>query len=192
MLSLVVSLLGVFPWLVLQLYRLLILVQAEMLVEIAPAQWVVGPIFGFGRAHTFLTVRLPRGPLPDEPSVQTVTRLLKGLDWSAASEAVAAAQHQLTGGMAVATGRKLKPTVAAQRRRRGERGAAWWQRGMGPVTGLRVTHAHVHRTDTGHERGVVKAWYLTPGVKWVDATELTLLPTLGRHLARGEVCREIA
>lgn len=187
MLSLVVSLLGVFPWLVLQLYRLLVLVQAEMLVAIAPAQWVVGPIFGFGRAHTFLTARLFRGPSPDESAVQTVTRLLKGLDWAAASEA-AAAQHQLTGGMAIATGRKLKPTVAAQRRRRGERGAAWWQRGMEPVTGFRVTHAHVFRMDTAHERGVVKVWYLTPGVKWVDAAELALLPTPKVGISRARVC----
>lgn len=171
----------------LQLYRLLILVQADMLVAISPVQWVVRPIFGLSRAHTFLTVRLPRS-LPDEFAVQTVTRLLKGLDWAAASEA-AAAQHQLTGGMDVATGRKLKPTVAAQRRRRGEMGSAWWQRGMGPVTGFRVTHAHVLRTDTGHERGVVKAWYLTLylGMKWVDAMDLTLLPTPGRRIAREDV-----
>lgn len=177
MLGLVFSFLGFFPWLVLQLGRLVVLLQAKMLVALLPAQWVVGPLLGLGRAHTILTVRLLR-PLGNESAVQTVTRLLKGLDWAAASEA-AAAQHQLTGGiMAIAKGRRPKHSKAALRRR-GQL-AVWTQRGVvGPVSGFRVTHAHVLRTDTGHEHGVVKAWYLTPHVKWVDVLELTLLPTPG-------------
>lgn len=169
MLGLVFSFLGFFPWLVLQLGRLLVLLQAKVLVALRPAQWVVGPLSCIGRAHTILTVRLLR-PLGNESAVQTVTRLLKGLDWAAASEA-AAAQHQLTGGiMAIAKGRRPKHSKAALRRR-GQL-AAWTQRGVvGPVSGFRVTHAHEH--------GVVKAWYLTPHVKWVDVVELTLLPTPG-------------
>ena len=124
-LGLVFSFLGFFPWLVLQLGRLLVLLQAKMLVALRPAQWVVGPLLGLGRAHTILTVRLLR-PLGNESAVQTVTRLLKGLDWAAASEA-AAAQHQLTGGiMAIAKGRRPKHSKAALRRR-GQL-AVWTQR----------------------------------------------------------------
>lgn len=185
MIGLVLSILAVVPRFIIQAYQLFILIQAEILVFFQPAQWIVGPVLKRNRAHTVLTILLPSSSLASprlqgESPVQTVVRLLKGLDWEAASEA-AAKQHQLTArGMAISFGHKqLTQSRAARRRwRRGERG--WWgSEPLNPVAGFRVTHAYVVRSKGGHERGVVKAMYLTRHLKWVDAVDLQLLPTAG-------------
>lgn len=153
--------------------------RAEILVWLQPARWAIGPLLGRNRAHTVLTVRLPSAiqasRVPSKSAVQTLVWLLRGLDSEAATEATAE-QHQLTGGMAVAVGRTLKPSKAA-RRRSGE--PSWWWQRLGIFTGFRVTQTYVVRTERGYERGIVKAWYLTGSPKWVDKVELTLLPTPG-------------
>ncbi len=166
--GLVLSLLGLGPRLMIQIYQLLILVQAELLVFLQPAQLLVGRLLRTNRAHTILIIQLPSTSLspprlPGESALDKVVRLLKGLDWAAAPEA-AAAQHQLTGGMAVVVGSKLK-------RRRRER----QREHLVPVAGFRITHAY-----SSQKKGIVKAWYITRQAKWVDAITLELLPTPGR------------
>lgn len=154
--GLVLSCLGAALDLVVQAFQLLVLLQAELLVWLRPAQLVVGRIFGRNGTHVVLTIRFPSGrPRPgDESAVQTVLRMLRGLDWE---------EHRLAG-------RMVEPGKTTRRGPPRERPI--------PAAGFRVTHAQV-MLRSGHERGVVKAWYLTRYLKWVDAVELVLLPTPG-------------
>lgn len=163
------SFLATVPRLVVQAFQLVVLVQAELLVWLQPAQLVMGRMRRRDRAHIVLTIRTPSGTAAADvggSAVQTVLQMLRGMDWESRA---AAKQHQLTG-RAINLGPGKTPW----------RLPPHGERLLTPLEGFRVTHAHT-TIRSGHEVGVFKAWYLTGRIiKWADTVELTLHPTPGR------------
>lgn len=137
-----------------QLVELLILVQAELLVWLQPAQWI-GRFLKRNRAHVVFTIR-PRlsssvGTIPERSGggLKAVIETLKGIKgWGRSTE-----PGKLTGKMVDISAAKTPSTI-----------------------GFRVIKACVVSKDH-YKYGFFHAWYFTETFKWVDDIEWILLPT---------------